>query len=88
MMTLNEIQKQSTKYVECCLDTLSTNGRLTTTLYDKRDDFHAAIVNFLFICSNIPLLPAYGVYISQFIRSAREWYAYEDLLWGHGHVLN
>jgi hypothetical protein len=45
-----------------------SNGRLTTTLSGKRDDFYFAIVNFPFLCSNIPLSPAYGVYISQMIR--------------------
>ena len=28
--------------------------------YDKRDDFNFPIVNFPFICSNIPEAPAYG----------------------------
>jgi hypothetical protein len=45
----------------------------STSLYDKRDDFDFAIVNFPFLCSNIPLSPAYGVYISQLIRYARAW---------------
>ena len=39
------------------------------------DLFH---VNFPFLCSNIPLSPAYGVYISQLIRYARACFAYED----------
>jgi hypothetical protein len=30
------------------------------------------------LCSNIPLSPAYGVYISQLIRYARACFAYED----------
>jgi hypothetical protein len=38
-----------------------------THLYDKRDDFSFTIVNFPYICSNIPLSPAYGVYIFQLI---------------------
>ena len=59
---------------------IDSNGRLTTTSYDKRDDFNFAIVNFPFLCSNIPLSPAYGVYISQLIRYARACYAYEDFL--------
>jgi hypothetical protein len=49
------------------LDTLlniDSNGRLTTTLYDKCDDFNFAIVNLPFLCSNIKRLPAYGVYVS------------------------
>jgi hypothetical protein len=40
-------------------------------LYDKRDDFNFSIVNFPYLCSNIPASPAYGVYISQLIRYAR-----------------
>jgi hypothetical protein len=32
----------------------------------------------LILCSNIPLSPAYGVYISQLIRYARAFFAYED----------
>jgi hypothetical protein len=53
------------------------NGKLTT-LYDKREDFDHAIVNFPFLCSNIPISPAYGLYISQLIRYARACFTYED----------
>jgi hypothetical protein len=45
--------------------------RLTTTPYFKRDDFDFAIVNFPFLCSNIPLSSVYGVSISQLIGYAR-----------------
>jgi hypothetical protein len=55
-----------------------SNGRLATSLYDKRDEFDFAIVNFPFLCSNISLSPAYGVYISQLLRYARACFAYED----------
>jgi hypothetical protein len=56
------------------------NGRLTTLLhvYDKLYDFDLAIVNFPFLCSNTPLSPAYGVYVSQFIQYARACFAFED----------
>jgi len=47
------------------------NGTLTTKLYDKRDDFDFPIVNYPFLDSNIPLSPAYGVYMSQLIRYSR-----------------
>ena len=47
------------------------NGKLTTRLYDKLNDFNFLIVNFPFLRSNIPSAPAYGVYISQLIHSAR-----------------
>jgi hypothetical protein len=35
------------------------------------------IVNFPFLCSNIPLSPTYGVYVTQLIRCARACFAYE-----------
>jgi hypothetical protein len=57
---------------------IDSNRRLTTLLYDKRDDFDFAIDNFPFLCSNIPLSPAYGVYIPQLIRYARACFANED----------
>jgi hypothetical protein len=37
----------------------------------SKDDFSFPIVNFPFICSNIPTESAYGVYISQWIRHSR-----------------
>ena len=40
-------------------------GKLSTRLYDKRDDFDFHIVNFPFLSSNIPSSPSHGVYISQ-----------------------
>jgi hypothetical protein len=54
--------------------------KLTIQLYDKLDDFNFAIVNFPYICSNIPLSPAYGVYISQLIRYARACSTYDQCL--------
>ena len=49
--------EKSTSYLDILLN-IDSNGRLTTSLYDKRDDFDFAIVTFPFLCSNIPLLPA------------------------------
>jgi hypothetical protein len=43
---------------------IDSEGRFRTKLYDKRDYLNFPIVNFLFICSNIPAAPAYGVFIS------------------------
>jgi hypothetical protein len=54
--------------------------RLRTKLYDKRYDFNFPIVNFPFICSNIPAAPAYGVYLSQLIRYSRACGSYQDFL--------
>ena len=49
-------------------------------LFDKRDDFTFPIVNFLFISSNIPASPVYGVYITQLIRYSRVCALYNDFL--------
>jgi len=58
---------RSDSYLDLHLE-IDSEGLLRTKLYDKRDDFNFAIVNFPFICSNIPAAPAYGAYISQMIR--------------------
>jgi hypothetical protein len=47
---------RSASYIELHLE---IGGRLRTKLYDKRDDFNFPIVNFPFICSNIPLSPPF-----------------------------
>jgi hypothetical protein len=57
---------RSASYLE-----IDSEGRLRTKLYDKTDDFNFPIVNFPFICSNIPAAPEYGVNISQMIRYSR-----------------
>ena len=75
-MNLSDV---SASYLDILLN-IDSNGRLTTTLYDKRDDFNFAIINFPYLCSNIPLSPAYGVYISQLIRYARACHAYDNFL--------
>ena len=49
---------------------IDSGGKLSTRLYDKRDDFDFHIVNFPFLSSNIPSGPSYDAYISQLIRYA------------------
>jgi hypothetical protein len=51
---------------------------MTTTLYDKRDDFNFEIINFPFLCSDIPRSLSYDVYISQMIRYAKACFACEN----------
>jgi hypothetical protein len=70
---------RSASYFDIPLE-IDSKGRLRTKLYDKRDDFNFPIVNFPFICSNIPAAPAYGVYISQMIRYSRACGSYQDIL--------
>jgi hypothetical protein len=69
----------SASYLDLHLE-MDSEGRLRPKLYDKRDDFNFPIVNFLFICSNIPAAPAYGVYISQLIQYSRACGSYQDFL--------
>jgi hypothetical protein len=59
------------------------SGQLSTNIYDKRNDFNFKIINFPNMCSNIPASPAYGVYISQWIRYARASSNYSDFLKRH-----
>ena len=61
---------RSASYLDLHLE-IGSEERLRTKLYDKRYDFNFPIVNFPFICSNIPAAPAYGVYISHLIRYSR-----------------
>ena len=51
---------RSTSYLDLHIE-IESEGRLKTKLYDKRYVVNFPIVNFSFICSNIPAAPAYGV---------------------------
>ena len=59
--------------------TIEKDGKLSTKLYDKRDDFDFHIVNFPYLSSNIPSGPSNGVYISELIRYARCWSYCDDV---------
>ena len=48
---------KSASYLDLHL-AIDSVGWIRTKLYDKRDDFNFPIVNFPFICSNIPAAPA------------------------------
>jgi hypothetical protein len=70
---------RSASYLDLHLD-IDCEGWLRTKHYDKRDDFNFPIVNFPFICSNIPAAPAYGGHISQMVRYSRACGSYQDFL--------
>ena len=69
----------SASYLDLILS-IGRDGQLRTSLYDKCDDFNFHITNFPFLSSNIPSLPAYGVFISQLIRYARDCSSYESFI--------
>ena len=48
-----------------------SNDIVSTTIYDKREDFDFEIVNFPFLDGDVSRSTSYGFYISQLIRFAR-----------------
>ena len=60
-----------------------TNGTVSISVYDKREDFNLTIVNFPYLDRNIPRNPAYGVYISQLVRYARFCSRKDDFIYRH-----
>ena len=61
--------KDTTNFVKSasCLDLhfeIAGKEKLLITLYGKHDDFSFRIINFPFICGNIPSASAYGVVFS------------------------
>ena len=75
--TTDDINRSS--FLDLLLE-YDTESRLRVKIYDKRDDFNFEIVNFPFLCGNIPQSPSYRVYISQLIRNARASTFYDDFL--------
>ena len=67
---------------------IDSGGKLSTRLYDKRDDFDFHIVNLPFLSSNIPSSPSYGVYISQLNRYVRCCSHYEDFKYRHKYLVD
>ena len=49
------------------------NNKYVTEVYDKRANFNFNIVNYPYMCSNIPAKPTYGVrvHVSQLIKISR-----------------
>ena len=66
---LNVEKTKLASYLNLTL-TIEKDGKLSTKLYDKRDNFDFHIVNFPFLSSNMPSGLSYGAYISRLIRCA------------------
>ena len=60
------------------LDISINNGKVSTKIYDKRDDFDFNIVNYPHLDGDVPRATSYGVYISQLIRYARACSSIDD----------
>ena len=78
MLEIKDTTESNTSsfYLDLLLS-IDRGGQLHTSLYNRHDDFNFHITNFLFLSSNIPSSPAYGVFISQLIRYARACSSYE-----------
>ena len=48
-----------------------SNGKISTSINNRRDDFDFDIVHFPFLDGDVPRRTSYGVYISQLIRFDR-----------------
>ena len=68
---LNKANSSDTEATFLDLNLSVTNGRVSSKIYDKRDDFNFEIVNLPFLDGDVPRSPSYGVYISQLIHFAR-----------------
>jgi len=71
---------RSASYIDLHVEMYNEDRNIRTKLYNKRVYFNFPIVNFLFICKNIPAAPAYAVSISHLIRYSRVCGSYHDFL--------
>ena len=70
-LQLNRANSSDTETPFLNLNLCTSNGTLSTKIYDKRDDFNFDIVNCPFLDGDVHRRTSYGVYISQLIRFAR-----------------
>ena len=67
---------------------IDSGFKLSTRLYNKRDNLDFHTFNFSFLSSNIPSGPSCGVYISQLIRYARYCSHYGDFRYHHKRLID
>ena len=77
-LQLNKANSSDTEAPFLDLNLSTTNGIVSSRIYDKRDDFNFKTVNFSFLDRDVPRSPSYGVYISQLIRFARVYSNVDD----------
>ena len=71
ILQLNKANTSDTEAAFLDLHLSISNDIVSTKIYDKRDDFDFAGVNFPFLDGDVPRSTSYGVYISKLIRFAR-----------------
>ena len=60
-LQLNKANSSDTEAPFLDLNLSITNGKVSSKIYDKRDDFNIEIVNFPFLDGDVPRPPSYGV---------------------------
>ena len=71
-LTLSRTDKDGTQADYLDLNIGISDGFFTSKLFDKRNDFNFKVINYPCIkFSNIPVQPAYGIYLSQLLRICR-----------------
>ena len=57
-----------------------TDGVVSTSIYDKRDEFDFPIVNYPTLTGNIPTMSSYGVFVGELVRYARACTHFDDFM--------
>ena len=70
-LQLNKANSSDTEAPFLNLNLSITNGVVSSTIYDKRNDFNFESVNVPLLDGDVPCSPSYGVYISHLIHFAR-----------------
>ena len=68
LIKANTSEDKETSFLDLNIKVIAND--VHTSVCDKRDDFGFPIVKFLWLSCDVPRLPSYGVYISQFVRFA------------------
>ena len=74
-LQLNKANSFGTEAPFSDLNLSITNGKVSSKVYEKRDDFNFVIVNFPFLDGEVPLSPFYGLHLRNLLT--------HTLLFGH-----
>ena len=69
VLKATNLTQNKTNYLD--LNISIFRGKFVYCSYDKRNDYSFAVINYPDLKSNIPIGPAYGVFVSQLIRFCR-----------------
>ena len=75
-LQLNKANSSDTEAPFLDLNLSITNGKVSSKIYNKRDDFNFEIVKFPFLDGDVPRSSSYGVYV---LRKVRIWTIPESL---------